>query len=37
LLWRLGRKAEAVVAFERAASLTDDSALRAYLLGRASQ
>lgn len=33
----LGRQAEARVAFERAASLTDDSALRAYLLGQAAR
>ncbi len=32
LLLRIGRKKEAQEAFERAASLTDDSALRAYLL-----
>jgi len=37
LLRRLGRRADARGAFERAASLTDDSALRAYLLDRASQ
>ena len=36
LLRRLGRKTEARDAFERAASLTDDSALRAYLLERAA-
>ncbi len=35
LLRRLGREAEARNAFERAASLTDDPALRAYLLERA--
>lgn len=35
ILRRLGRKAEARAAFERAASLTDDSALRTYLLGQA--
>jgi predicted RNA polymerase sigma factor len=35
LLRRLGRSAEARAAFERAASLTDDSALRAHLLGQA--
>jgi RNA polymerase sigma-70 factor (ECF subfamily) len=35
LLRRLGRQADAREAFERAASLTDDSALRAYLLERA--
>jgi predicted RNA polymerase sigma factor len=37
LLRRLGRKAEARDAFERAASLTDDSALRAYLLDHAAE
>ena len=37
LLRRLGRQAEACGAFERAASLTDDSALRAYLLEHAAQ
>ncbi len=37
LLRLLGRKAEARDAFERAASLTDDSALRAYLLEHAAQ
>jgi RNA polymerase sigma-70 factor (ECF subfamily) len=37
LLRQLGREAEARDAFERAASLTDDPALRAYLLGRAAQ
>ena len=36
LLRRLGRKAEARDAFERAASLTDDSALRAHLLENAA-
>lgn len=36
LLRRLGRVAEAHDAFERAASLTDDAALRAYLLKQAS-
>ena len=35
LLRRLGRIAEARAAFERAASLTDDPALRAYLLEQA--
>ena len=35
LLRRLGREPEARQAFERAASLTDDPALRTYLLGRA--
>lgn len=35
LLQLQDRNAEARIAFERAASLTDDSALRAYLLGRA--
>jgi RNA polymerase sigma-70 factor (ECF subfamily) len=35
LLQRLGRRTEARSAFERAASLTDDPALRAYLLERA--
>jgi RNA polymerase sigma-70 factor (ECF subfamily) len=37
LLRLLGRKAEARDAFERAASLTDDPALRAYLLEHAAQ
>jgi RNA polymerase sigma-70 factor, ECF subfamily len=37
LLRRLGRKAEAHQAFERAASLTDDPALRAYLLEQAGE
>jgi RNA polymerase sigma-70 factor (ECF subfamily) len=37
LLRRLGRKAEARDAFERAASLTDDSALRTHLLEHAAQ
>jgi len=37
LLQRCGRNAEARSAFERAASLTDDPALRAYLLERAVQ
>ena len=37
LLRRLSRQAEARDAFERAASLTDDPALRAYLLGHAAQ
>lgn len=37
LLRRLGRQAEAREAFERAASLTDDSALRAYLLENAAE
>jgi len=37
LLRRLGRGAEAHTAFERAASLTDDAALRAFLLGQASK
>lgn len=37
LLRTLGRKAEARQAFERAASLTDDSALRAYLLQQVSE
>jgi RNA polymerase sigma-70 factor (ECF subfamily) len=37
LLRLLARDAEARDAFERAASLTDDPALRAYLLERASQ
>jgi RNA polymerase sigma-70 factor, ECF subfamily len=36
LLQRLGRHAGARAAFERAASLTDDSALRAYLLKQAA-
>lgn len=36
LLRQLGRETEARSAFERAASLTDDPALRAYLLDRAS-
>jgi RNA polymerase sigma-70 factor (ECF subfamily) len=33
---RIGRKADASAAFERAASLTDDPALRSYLLGQAA-
>jgi RNA polymerase sigma-70 factor (ECF subfamily) len=37
LLRRLGHKAEAGIAFERAASLTDDSALRTHLLEQAVQ
>lgn len=37
LLRRLGRQDEARDAFERAASLTDDPALRAFLLERAAQ
>ncbi len=37
VLWRLGRRAEARHCFERAASLTDDPALRAHLLERAAQ
>lgn len=37
LLRRLGREAEARDAFERAASLTDDAALRAYLLKQAAR
>jgi RNA polymerase sigma-70 factor (ECF subfamily) len=37
LLQRCGRNAEARSAFERAASLTDDPALRAYLLERGVQ
>jgi RNA polymerase sigma-70 factor, ECF subfamily len=37
LLRRLDRQGEARDAFERAASLTDDSALRAYLLEHAAQ
>lgn len=37
LLRRLGRRVEAREAFERAASLTDDPALRTYLLGCAVQ
>jgi RNA polymerase sigma-70 factor (ECF subfamily) len=37
VLRRLGRAAEARAAFERAASLTDDSALRAHLLERAAR
>jgi len=36
LLRLLGRKADARIAFERAASLTDDSALRSYLLEQAA-
>jgi RNA polymerase sigma-70 factor, ECF subfamily len=36
LLRRTGREADARAAFERAASLTDDPALRAYLLERAA-
>lgn len=36
LLRRLGRKADARDAFTRAASLTDDPALRTYLLGQAA-
>jgi RNA polymerase sigma-70 factor (ECF subfamily) len=37
LLRRLGREADARNAFTRAASLTDDPALRAWLLGRAAE
>jgi predicted RNA polymerase sigma factor len=37
LLRRLGRTAEARDAFQRSASLTDDSALRAYLLKQAAR
>ncbi|MBI2517504.1 MAG: RNA polymerase subunit sigma-70 [Opitutae bacterium] len=37
LLRRLGRQAEARDAFERAASLTDDAALRTYLLAQAAR
>jgi predicted RNA polymerase sigma factor len=37
VLRRLGRKAEARAAFERAASLTDDPALRAHLLEHAGE
>lgn len=37
LMRRLGRNAEANAAFERAASLTDDPALRAYLLNQRVQ
>ncbi len=37
LLRLVGRQAEAREAFQRAASLTDDSALRAYLLDRATR
>ena len=37
LLRRLGRTTEARAAFERAASLTDDPALRTYLLARAAE
>jgi len=37
LLRRLGRPTEAHDAFERAASLTDDPALRSYLLGQAAR
>lgn len=36
LLRKLGRESEARRAFERAAALTDDPTLRAYLLGRAA-
>lgn len=36
LLRRAGREAEARPAFERAAALTDDAALRAHLIGRAA-
>ena len=36
VLRRLGREPEAHHAFERAASLTDDPSLRAYLLGKAT-